>query len=57
MDARELAEKFTAKVAAAANEKNRQATIAADNKQKRTDDVDHCKEAFEMHIKQPPNLG
>jgi hypothetical protein len=50
MDARELAEKFTAKVAAAAAEKGRQEEIATDNAAKRTDDVDHCKRATERDV-------
>jgi hypothetical protein len=50
MDARELAEKFNAKVAAAAAEKVRQQTIATDHAAKRTDDVDHCKRAMERNV-------
>jgi hypothetical protein len=50
MNAQELAEKFTAKVAAAVVEKDRQTGIAADNTEKRTDDVEHCKRAMEQHV-------
>ena len=50
MDAKELAQKFTAKVASAALEKDRQATVAADNTHKRTDDVEHCRNAMENHV-------
>jgi hypothetical protein len=50
MNAQELAEKFTAKVAAAAIEKARQTDIAADNIKKRTDGVEHCKRALEQHV-------
>jgi len=48
MNAQELAQKFTAKVAAAAAERDHQVTVAADNKQKRSDDVEHCKRAMEL---------
>jgi hypothetical protein len=50
MNAQELAEKFTAKVAAAVVEKDRQTGIAADNREKRTNDVEHCKRAMEQHV-------
>lgn len=50
MNAQELAHKFTAKVAAAVVEKERQTGIAADNTEKRTDDVDHCKRAMEQQV-------
>ena len=50
MDAKELAEKFLARVAAAAEEKDRQIAVAADNVQKRTDDVEHCKRAMDAHV-------
>jgi hypothetical protein len=46
MNAQELADKFTAKIAVAAVEKNRQTEIAADNVEKRTADVEHCKIAM-----------
>ena len=50
MNAQELAEKFTAKVAGAVLEKDRQTGIAADNREKRTNDVEHCKRAMEQHV-------
>jgi hypothetical protein len=50
MNAQELAEKFTAKVAAAVVEKDRQTDIAADNIEKRSDDVEHCKRAMERQV-------
>ena len=46
MDAKELADKFAAKVAAAAVEKDKQNTVAADNNAKRLDDANHCKRAM-----------
>jgi hypothetical protein len=50
MNAQELAQKFTAKVSAAAAERDRQVTVAADNRQKRSDDIEHCKRAMEQHV-------
>ena len=50
MNAQELAAKFTAKIALAALEKDRQTEIAADNVGKRTADVEHCKRAMEQHV-------
>jgi hypothetical protein len=50
MNAQELADKFTAKIAVAAVEKNRQTEIAADNVEKRTADVEHCKRAMEQQV-------
>ncbi len=50
MDARELVEKFRAKVAAAAVERDRQVDVASVNAQKRSDDVEHCKNAFQNHV-------
>ena len=50
MNAQELAEKFAAKVAAAAFEKDRQIGVAAENIEKRTDDADHCKRALSEHV-------
>jgi hypothetical protein len=50
MNAQELADKFTAKIAVAAVEKNRQTEIAADNVEKRTADVEHCKRAMEQRV-------
>jgi hypothetical protein len=50
MNAQELAQKFTTKVAAAASERGHQATVASDNTQKRADDIEHCKRAMEQHV-------
>ena len=50
MNAQELADKFTAKIAVAAAEKDRQTEIAADNVGKRTADVEHCKRAMEQNV-------
>jgi hypothetical protein len=50
MNAQELAQKFIAKVAAAASERDYQVTVAADNRRKRSDDVEHCKRAMEEHV-------
>jgi hypothetical protein len=50
MNAQELADKFTAKISVAAVEKNRQTEIAADNIEKRTADVEHCKRAMEQQV-------
>lgn len=50
MNAQELAQKFTAKVSAAAAERDRQVTVADDNRQKRSDDIEHCKRAMEQHV-------
>ena len=49
MNAQELADKFTAKIAVAAAQKDRQAEIAAENVGKRTADVEHCKRALEQN--------
>ena len=46
MDARDLAEKFMAKTAAAAFEKDIQKTASLHNKEKRMDDAEHCKRAM-----------
>jgi hypothetical protein len=50
MDPKQLAEKFAAKIAADATEKERQKGVAAENLQKRTDDVEHCKNALEKNV-------
>lgn len=50
MNAEELAAKFSAKIASAAAEKDRQTGIAADNSGKRHADVEHCKVALERHV-------
>lgn len=43
MDAKELADKFSAKVAAAVVERDRQKGVAQDNTEKRSADAEHCK--------------
>jgi hypothetical protein len=50
MDAKELADKFAAKVASAAVERDKQKTLAADNKTKRSDDAEHCKRAMAENV-------
>jgi len=50
MNAQELAEKFSAKVAAAVAEKDKQVALAADHAAKRLDDVEHCKTALERNV-------
>jgi hypothetical protein len=50
MNAQELAQKFSAKVAAAASELQHQQTIAADNAKSRVDDVVHIKRAMEQQV-------
>jgi hypothetical protein len=50
MNAQELANKFKAKIAAAVTEKDKQAGIAADNTEKRTADVEYCKQALERDV-------
>ncbi|MEA2951184.1 MAG: hypothetical protein QOJ96_704 [Alphaproteobacteria bacterium] len=50
MDARELAEKFRAKVAAAAIKRDHQADVASANAEKRANDVEHCKNAIDNHV-------
>ena len=46
MDAKELADKFAARVTAATAERDRQKTVAADNIATRSQDADHCKRAM-----------
>ena len=50
MDARELADKFSAKVAAAATELHHQETVATDSAKSRLDDVVHIKRAMEQQV-------
>ena len=47
MNAKELADKFTAKTDAAVVERERQSGLAAEFVQKRGDDIEHCKRAME----------
>jgi hypothetical protein len=50
MNAKELAEKFASQIAAAAIERDKQKGIAAENVDKRTADIDHCRVAMEQHV-------
>ena len=50
MDPKELADKFAAKVASAAVEREKQKTVAADHKTKRSDDAEHCKRAMAENV-------
>jgi hypothetical protein len=50
MDAKELADKFTAKIASAAVERDKQETVAADDETKRSDDAEHCKRAMAENV-------
>ncbi len=50
MQARELADKFKAKIASATAEKDRQVHEAADNVHLRMADVEHCKTAMEQNV-------
>jgi hypothetical protein len=50
MNARELADKFKAKIGAAAAERERQSGLATEHLQKRADDIEHCKHAMESNV-------
>jgi hypothetical protein len=50
MDAKQLADKFASKVAAAVAEREKQKVVAADNTVKRTDDAEHCKRQLVEHV-------
>jgi hypothetical protein len=50
MNAEELASKFKAQVATALAEKGKQLGIAADSKEQRTADIEHCKNAMERDV-------
>jgi hypothetical protein len=50
MNAKELSEKFVAKVAAAVVERDKQTALAATHTAKRTDDMEHCKRALEQNV-------
>ena len=50
MNAEELAGKFRQKLADAAIEKDRQAVLANENREKRTADIEHCKRAMERDV-------
>jgi hypothetical protein len=50
MTAEQVAEKFRQKTSAADVEKEKQTIIAAENKDKRTADIEHCKQAMEREV-------
>src|SRR5438477_12226173 len=50
MNAQELANKFRQRLSAAILEKEKQWVIAAENKEKRTADIEHCKRALEREV-------
>jgi len=50
MNAEELAQKFRNRMAAAQVEKDKQTGIAAENIDKRTADIEHCKRAMERDV-------
>jgi len=50
MNAKELADKFNAKVGAAVVERERQAGLATEHIQKRGADIEHCKRALESNV-------
>jgi len=50
MNAQELAQKFKDRMAAARVEKDKQTGLAAENVDKRTADIEHCKAALERDV-------
>lgn len=50
MNAEELANKFKAKIADAAAERQKQTDIASENTERRGDDADHCRNAMEREV-------
>ena len=50
MNAKELADKFNAKISVAVLEQERQGALAAEDLQKRHDDIEHCKRAMESNV-------
>jgi hypothetical protein len=50
MNAKELADKFNAKTAAAVVERERQSGLATEQIHKRSDDIEHCKRAMESNV-------
>jgi hypothetical protein len=50
MNAKELADKFNAKIGVALVERERQAGLATEHVQKRVEDVEHCKRAMENNV-------
>ena len=50
MNAKELADKFNAKLDAAVVERERQSGLASEHIQKRVADIEHCKRAMESNV-------
>jgi hypothetical protein len=50
MGARELAEHFNKRIAAAIIEKDKQLSLAEEHSEKRSDDVEHCKRQLETLV-------
>jgi hypothetical protein len=50
MNAKELADKFNAKIGAAVLEREHQSDLATENMQKRGADIEHCKRAMESNV-------
>jgi hypothetical protein len=50
MNAKELADKFNAKLGAAVAERERQSSLATEHVQKRGADIEHCKHAMESNV-------
>jgi hypothetical protein len=50
MDVKELADKFAAKIASAAIERDKQKTVAVDSETKRSDDAERCKLAMAENV-------
>jgi hypothetical protein len=50
MNAKELAEKFKARIGAAVVERERQSGLATEHIQKRVADIEHCKRAMESNV-------
>ena len=50
MNAKELADKFNAKVGAAVVAREHQSSLATEHIQKRGDDIEHCKRAMETNV-------
>jgi hypothetical protein len=50
MNAKELADKFNARIGLALVERDRQSDLAAEHLQKRSADIEHCKRAMESNV-------
>jgi hypothetical protein len=50
MNAKELADKFNAKIGAAVVERERQSALSTEHFQKRGEDIEHCKRAMERNV-------